>query len=119
MHSGYGIAFDGNELWIFCNDFAGNVIVFGVNNSLSSHSDTCNNKFLVLGEGVTFAINGSFGALEKKLRTNFSKVKTKFCLQLHYNGDNSYMFVYGKEIYKSKADNKKANFPLSITKKCL
>ena len=31
------------------------------------------------------------------------KVNTKFCLSLHYNGDNSYLFVNGTEIIKFKA----------------
>ena len=34
---------------------------------------------------------------------NFSVTKNKFCLSLHYNGANSYLFVYGTEIYKFKA----------------
>ena len=34
---------------------------------------------------------------------NFAKVNTKFCLSLHYNGANSYLFVNGTEIYKFKA----------------
>ena len=29
--------------------------------------------------------------------------KKKVCLSLHYNGGNSYLFVNGTEIYKSKA----------------
>ena len=29
--------------------------------------------------------------------------KEKFCLGLHYNGANSYLFVNGSEIYKFKA----------------
>ena len=29
--------------------------------------------------------------------------KKKFCLSLHYNGANSYLFVNGKEIVKFKA----------------
>ena len=33
---------------------------------------------------------------------NFTKTNTKFCLGLHYNGSNSYLFVNGKEIYKFK-----------------
>ena len=31
---------------------------------------------------------------------NFSQAKTKFCLGLHYDNGNSYLFVNGKEIYK-------------------
>ena len=35
--------------------------------------------------------------------TNFTKVNTKFCLSLYYNGANSYLFVKGKEIHKFTA----------------
>ena len=31
---------------------------------------------------------------------NFTKENTKFCLSLHCNGANSYLFVNGKEIHK-------------------
>ena len=49
---------------------------------------------------------------KKKFSINFTKANTKFCLSLHYNGDNSYLFVNGKEIFKFKADNKNVNnFP--------
>ena len=34
---------------------------------------------------------------------NFTVTKKKFCLSLHYNGANSYLFVNGIEIYKFKA----------------
>ena len=34
---------------------------------------------------------------------NFTVTKKKFCLRLHYNGTNSYLFVNGAEIYKFKA----------------
>ena len=34
---------------------------------------------------------------------NFILRKKKFCLSLHYNGANSYLFVNGTEIYKFKA----------------
>ena len=33
---------------------------------------------------------------------NFTVTKKKFCLSLHYNGVNSYLFVNGTEIYKFK-----------------
>ena len=29
--------------------------------------------------------------------------RKKFCLSLHYNGPNNYLFVYGTEIHKFKA----------------
>ena len=34
---------------------------------------------------------------------NFAAIKKKFCLSLHYNGANSYLFVNGTEIIKFKA----------------
>ena len=34
---------------------------------------------------------------------NFTVTKKKFCLSLHYNGANSYLFINGKEIYEFKA----------------
>ena len=35
---------------------------------------------------------------------------TKFCLSLHYNGDN-FLLVNRKEIYKFKVHNENTNFP--------
>ena len=37
----------------------------------------------------------------------FTVTKKKFCLSLHYNGANSYLFVNGTEIYKFKAKDSK------------
>ena len=34
---------------------------------------------------------------------NFTNTNEKFCLSLHYNGANSYLFVNGTEVYKFKA----------------
>ena len=34
---------------------------------------------------------------------NFAVTTKKFCLSLHYNRANSYLFVNGTEIYKCKA----------------
>ena len=34
---------------------------------------------------------------------NFTEQNKTFCLSLHYNGANSYLFVNGTEIYKFKA----------------
>ena len=49
------------------NDFARNAVIFGVNNSSSSHTDNRKNNFLELGEGPTQGINNSTGSAEKKL----------------------------------------------------
>ena len=45
IYSGCGITFDGTGSWSFNNDFVGNIIIFGVDNSSSSHADNCKNNF--------------------------------------------------------------------------
>ena len=55
--------------------------------------------FLVPREGSTcIGINGSFGSPEKKFSINFIKANTKFYYSLHYNTDNSYLFVNRKNL---------------------
>ena len=103
VYSGYGMTLDRAGSWSFDDDFARNIIIFGVDNNSSSHSDNRKNNFLMLGEGPTYGINGSFGSPEKHFDVNIIKANTKFYLRLHYNADNSYLFVNGKEIFKFKA----------------
>ena len=76
MYGGYRITFDSAGSWSFDN--ARKVVIFGVDNSSSSHADDCKNNFLMLGESSTFGINGNFGSPEKKFSTNFSKANTNF-----------------------------------------
>ena len=57
--------FDGKGEWSFGNDYARNVIMFGVDNSSSSHADNIKKIILVLVEVV--GINGRFGTSEKIL----------------------------------------------------
>ena len=114
MYSGYGIAFHGAGLWSFGNEFAWNVAIFGVDISSSSHIDNCKNNFSVQAAGHTDYINRRIVAAERWFSINFSKAKTNFCLSLHYNHDKSYLFVYGKEIFKFKADNKMSTFQLNF-----
>ena len=45
------------------------------------------------GRAFDGASESSFGASEKKFNTNFSKAKSKFCLSLHCNNDNSYFLL--------------------------
>ena len=42
------------EEWHFGNDYARNIIIFGADNSSSSHTDDLKNNFLRLGEGDIF-----------------------------------------------------------------
>ena len=114
VYSGYAIAFDGKGEQSFHNDTARNVVIFAVDNSSSSHADNVKNNFLVLCEGNTFGINGSFDTAEKKFSINFTKENTKYCLSFHFNANNSYLFANGKEIFKVKTDNKNVNFQIQI-----
>ena len=71
---------------------------------MSSSVDIDNKKknILVLGIGPTQGLEHTLTA-EKMYSINFTVTKKKFCLSLHYNGANSYLFVNGTEIYKFKA----------------
>ena len=51
----------------------------------------------------TLGINNTATYAEKIYTINFSATGRIFCLSLHYNGDNSYLFVNGKEMIKFKA----------------
>ena len=62
---------------------------------------------LVLGIGPTQGLEDTLTA-EKIYSVNFTVTKKKFCLSLHYNGVNSYLFVNGTERYKFKAKEKQS-----------
>ena len=70
--------------------------------SSSIHVDNKKKDILVLGRGPTQGLESTLTA-EKMYSINFTVTKKKFCLSLHYNGANSYLFVNGKEIIKFKA----------------
>ena len=52
---------------------------------------------LVLGFGPTQGLEHTLST-EKMYSINFTVTKKKFCLSLHYNGANSYLFVNGKKL---------------------
>ena len=45
---------------------------------------------------------------------NFTIANKTFCLSLHYNGDDSYLFVNSKEVIKFKAKNQSVSEKLSL-----
>ena len=45
---------------------------------------------------------------------NFNTANKAFCLSLHYNDDDSYLFVNGKEVIKFKAKNQNVLGKLSL-----
>ena len=56
---------------------------------------------LVLGNGPTQGLEHTLTA-EKLYPINFTVTKKRFCLSLHYNGANSYLFANDKKIVKFK-----------------
>ena len=57
---------------------------------------------LIIGKGLRQGLEHTLTA-EKMYSINFTVTRKKFCLSLHYNGANSYLFVNGTEIIKFKA----------------
>ena len=81
----------------------------------STHIDNKGNDILILGVGPTQGLGEHSLTAEKMYSINFTETKKKFCLSLHYNGANSYLFVNGKEIVKFKAkDSEIAAIPLCL-----
>ena len=69
-------------------------------------NSSANNKtqsILILGEGFTQGLNDTKLYSEEMRAINFTATRKKICLSLHYNGDNSYLFVNGIESIKFKA----------------
>ena len=102
-YSGCAIGFDRHGSFSFPGTGLGrNVIIFGVDMSSSTKIDNRKKDILILGKGPTQGLEHTLSA-EKMYSINFTVPEKKFCLSLHYNGANSYLFVYGKEIDKFKA----------------
>ena len=83
-----------------CGGTGRNVITFGADMSSSVHVDNKGKDVLILGKGPTQGLGEHSLSAEKMYSINFTKINTKFCLSLHYNGVNSYLFVNGTEIQK-------------------
>ena len=60
---------------------------------------------LVLGHGLIQKINNTTNYAEKVYSPNFTADNKTFCLSLHYNDDNKYLFVNGREVTKFKVKN--------------
>ena len=97
-YSGYGIGFDRRSSFSFPGGgFGQNIIIFGVDMSSSTKIDNRKKDILDLGNEPTQGLEHTLSA-EKKFSINFTVTKKKFCLSLHYNGVNSYLFENGTEI---------------------
>ena len=114
-YSGYGIEFDRRSILSFpAGGFGQNILIFGVDMSSSPHIDNKKKDISVLGKGPTQGLEHTLTA-EKMYSINFTLTKKRFCLSLHCNGANSYLFVNGTETYKFKAkDSKIVAIPLCL-----
>ena len=79
----------------------------------SPHIDNKGKAIFILGIGPTQGLGENSLTAEKMYSINFTVTKKKFCLSLHYNGANSYLFVNGTEIYKFKAKDSETS-PLCL-----
>ena len=82
--------------------------------SSSPHIDNKGKDILVLGRTPTQGLGENSLTAENIYSINFTVTQNKFCLNLHDNGSNSYLFVNGKEIIKFKAKESIVADPLCL-----
>ena len=101
-YKGYGICFDkGGSFSEGSINNGRNVLIFGVHESSLLHSNNKANNIYVMGKGPVQGIDDTLYA-EKVYSQTFTQPNKKFVLSLHYNDDNSYLFVNGKQELKFK-----------------
>ena len=103
-YEGYGICFD--EGGTFSKEGISNgrnVLIFGVHENSLAHANNKVNNIYVMGDLFVQGINDTTLYAEKIYSQNFTAANKKFVLNLHYNGDDSYLFVNGKQELKFKA----------------
>ena len=121
-YSGYEIGFDRHGIFSFPSTGLGrNVIIFGVDMSSSetgfmssTEIDSRRKDILILGKGPIQELEHTLSA-EKMYSINFTLTGKKFCLILHCNGANSYLFVTRTEIIEFKVKDSE----IVVTPLCL
>ena len=102
-YKGYGICFDEGGTFSMGNINNGrNVLIVGVDESSVVHLNNKANNIYVMGDGIMQGINTTTLHAEKIYSQNFTQSSKKFVLSLHYNGDDSYLFVNGIQELKFK-----------------
>ena len=106
QYSGYGVGFDSKGEFTHPDGGDGkNVIIFGADLSNSKHANNKTKYVLVLEREFIQKMNDTTIYAERMYSPNFTVDNKIFCLSFHYNGDNSYLFVNGKQVIKFKAKN--------------
>ena len=112
VSSGWGIGFDHGGTFSYPDGgIVRNVIIFGVDMSGSVYASNNTKDFLVLGEGLIQIIEETTIYVEKIYSPNFSAESKIFVLSLHYNRDNSFLFVNGQKFTQFKAKDSIINSP--------
>ena len=78
-------------------------MIFGVDMGSSVHVDNKGQNIFIIGKAPTQGLRGHSLTAEKMYSIIFTVPRKRFCLSLHYNGANNYLFVNGTEIIKLKA----------------
>ena len=101
-YSRYGIGFNRKGSYSIGDEAGKNMILFGVDMSSSQHIDHKKNNISTLGKGFAQGLEHTLAA-EKLYSINFTRENIKFCLSLHHNEANNYLFLNGTEIINFKA----------------
>ena len=103
-YKGYGICFDEGGSFSKGNISNGkNVLIFGVDESSLVHANNKANNIYLMGDLFVQGTNDTTLYAEKIYSQNFTQPSKKFVLCLHYNGNDSYLFVNDKQELKFKA----------------
>ena len=102
-YEGYGICFDEGGTFSQGGINNGkNVLTFGVHENSLIHANNKANNIYVMSDLFVQGINDTTLYTEKLYSQNFTAANKKFVLSLHYNSDNSYLFINGKRKLKFK-----------------
>ena len=72
--------------------------------SFIKHANNKRNNIYVMGKDYVQRIDDTTIHAEKMYHRNFTDLGKKFVLSLHYNGNNSYLYVNGNQELKFKTD---------------
>ena len=72
--------------------------------SSSTKIDNKKKDILILSKGPTQGLEHTLSA-EKMYSIKFTEKNKTFCFSLHYDGENSYLFVNGTEVHKFKSEH--------------
>ena len=75
-------------------------------------------SILIFSKGATQELIATKLTVKTQYSINFSKSNRKFCLSLHYNGRNKFLFVNTKKMYKCKAKKYEIKKPSHVFRKC-